>query len=152
MSLTLSAVLQVSLATAGVNAASYAEAHKVHAETGRPMVILVGAEWCPACVTMKERTLPRVAQRGLLRKVAFAQVNTDREERLAKRLMRGGTIPQLIMYRRTAAGWKRHMLVGAQNPEDIEAFINNGLALDEQEKDPVHATEVSYEEREERDE
>lgn len=146
-SLTVSAILQLSLATTGANAATYAEAHKVHSETGRPMVILVGAEWCPACVQMKERTLPRIAQRGLLRKVAFAQVNTDREERLAKRLMRGGTIPQLIMYRRTASGWKRHMLVGAQNPEEIEAFINNGLALDE--KEAVKATEVSYEERDE---
>ncbi|MGH7191923.1 MAG: thioredoxin family protein [Candidatus Saccharimonadales bacterium] len=146
-SLTISAVLQLSMATAGANAATYTEAHKVHAETGRPMVILVGAEWCPACVRMKEHALPRVAKRGLLRKVAFAQVNTDREERLAKRLMRGGTIPQLIMYRRTATGWKRHMLVGAQNPDDIEAFINNGLALDE--KEQVKATEVSYEPRDE---
>lgn len=141
VSMTVSAVLQVSLLTTGAN--TYADAHRVHAETGRPMVVLVGAEWCPACVQMKKSVLPRVARGGLLRRVAFAQINTDRDERLAKQIMRGGTIPQLVMYRRTADGWRRHMLVGAQSPEDVESFINRGLALDEAES--VQASQVSYE-------
>ena len=140
VSMTVSAVLQVSLLTTGAN--TYADAHRVHSETGRPMVVLVGAEWCPACVQMKKSVLPRVA-RGLLRRVAFAQINTDRDERLAKQIMHGGSIPQLVMYRRTADGWRRHMLVGAQGPEDVESFINRGLALDEAEG--VKASKVSFE-------
>ena len=143
MSFTLSAVMQVSLLSTGAN--NYAEAHKVHYDTGRPMVLLVGAEWCPACVQMKNNVLPRVARRGLLNKVAFAHVNTDRDSRIAKSVMKGGSIPQLIMYRKTPNGWKRHMLVGAQSPESIEAFINNGLALDEAEA--VQTSNVSYESR-----
>ncbi|HXT58887.1 MAG TPA: thioredoxin family protein [Pirellulales bacterium] len=127
-SLALSAVLQISLLSTGAN--NYADAHKVHSETGRPMVILVGAEWCPACVQMKNSVLPQVARRGLLKKVAFATVNADRQSGLAKQLMRGGSIPQLIMYRRTADGWKRHLLVGKQSPEQIEAFINRGLVAE----------------------
>lgn len=125
MSLTLSAMLHVSLLSTGMN--SYAEAHKVHNDTGRPMVILVGAEWCPACVQMKNSVLPQVARRGLLKKVAFATVNTDHQGSLAKKLMQGGSIPQLIMYRKTKSGWSRKLLVGKQSPEQIEAFINQGL-------------------------
>lgn len=128
MSLTLSAVLQVSVLSTGAN--TYAEAHKVHHETGRPMVILVGAEWCPACVQMKNSVIPQVARRGLLKKVAFATVNADHQNSLAQKLMQGSSIPQLIMYRKTNNGWKRHLLVGKQSPEQIEAFINKGLVLE----------------------
>lgn len=128
MSVTISAMLQVSLLTTGAN--TYADAHRQHVDTGRPMVLLVGAEWCPACVQMKNNIMPRVARRGGLEKVAYAQVNTDRDGRVAKAVMNGGTIPQLIMFRKTPTGWKRHMLVGAHSPEKIEAFIQRGLDLD----------------------
>ncbi|HVA51791.1 MAG TPA: thioredoxin family protein [Pirellulales bacterium] len=140
MSVTLSAVLQVSLLATGAN--EYAAAHRVHQDTGRPMVLLVGAEWCPACAQMKNSVLPRVARRGLLRKVAFAHVNTDRDSRVARSVMQGGTIPQLIMYRKTNNGWRKHMLVGVQSPEAIETFINSGLELDKAEG--VQASNVSY--------
>lgn len=140
MSVTFSAMVQLSLLATGTN--DYADAHRVHQDTGRPMVLLVGAEWCPACVQMKNSVLPRVARRGLLRKVAFAHVNADRDNRVAQSVMQGGTIPQLIMYRKTASGWRKHMLVGAQSPEAIEAFINNGLELDKTEG--VQAQNVSY--------
>ena len=146
MHFAFSAMIQISLLSTG--ASEYAEAHKAHSATGRPMVLLVGAEWCPGCVQMKNSVLPRVARRGLLRKVAFAHVNTDRDSRIAKSVMQGGTIPQLIMYRKTPSGWKKHMLVGVQSPEQIEAFINKGLDLDNAER--VQASNVSYESRQEK--
>jgi thioredoxin-like negative regulator of GroEL len=146
-SFAISAIMQVSLLVTGAN--EYAEAHKLHSDTGQPMVLLVGAEWCPGCVQMKNNVLPRVARRGLLRRVAFAHVNTDHDSRVARSVMQGGTIPQLIMYRKTATGWKRHMLVGAQSPERVEAFINNGLELDKAER--VQASKVSYESKQEKD-
>lgn len=149
MSVAFSAMLQVSLLTTGAN--TYADAHRQHVDSGRPMVLLVGAEWCPACVQMKNSVMPRVARRGSLEKVAYAQVNTDRDGRVAKAVMNGGTIPQLIMYRKTPAGWKRHMLVGAHTPEKIEAFIQRGLDLDK--ADALAAakskqTNVSYQKHE----
>jgi thiol-disulfide isomerase/thioredoxin len=124
-SLTLSAVLQLSLLSTGAD--TYAEAHKKNAETGRPIMVLVGADWCPGCRTMKESVMPSVAKQGLLKKVAYAQVNTDKEAELAKKLMSGGSIPQLIMYRKTQDGWKRYSLIGAQSAAKIEAFIKQGL-------------------------
>lgn len=143
MSLTLSAMLHVSLLSTGMN--TYAEAHKVHSETGRPMVILVGAEWCPACVQMKNSVIPQVARRGLLKKVAFATVNTDQQSSLARKLMKGGSIPQLIMYRKTRTGWNRRLLVGKQSPKQIESFINQGLEanrVESQLAEPVANTAV----------
>lgn len=124
MSLSLCTVLQLSMMTAGAN--TYAEAHKATAETGRPLVVLVGADWCPACERMKNSSIPQV-EKGLLSKVSFATINTDRESKLARKLMSGGPIPQLIMYRKTAQGWRRHSLVGAQSPRAIESFLKQGL-------------------------
>jgi thiol-disulfide isomerase/thioredoxin len=124
-SLTLSTVLQLSLLSSGAD--TYAQAHKINAETGRPIVVLIGAEWCPGCRTMKDSVMPKLAKQGLLKKVAYAQVNTDKEGKLAKNMMRGNSIPQLVMYRKTEGGWKRYALVGAQSAANIEAFIKAGL-------------------------
>ena len=124
-SLTLSTVLQLSLLSTGAD--TYAQAHKINAETGRPIVVLIGAEWCPGCRTMKDSVMPKLAKKGLLKKVAYAQVNTDKEGKLARNMMRGNSIPQLVMYRKTEEGWKRSSLVGAQSADDIEAFIQAGL-------------------------
>lgn len=125
ISLALATVLQASVASAG--AASYAEAYQAMNQTGRPIVILVGAEWCPGCQVMKSTTMPQVQRQGGLDGVAFAQVNTDREGALAQQLMGGGSIPQLIMYHQTPAGWSRRALVGAQSPAAVQQFINQGL-------------------------
>ena len=36
-----------------------------NAETnGTPLVVIVGADWCPACVRMKNNTLPQVENLG----------------------------------------------------------------------------------------
>lgn len=118
------AVLQVSIA-AGLT--PYSQAHQAMRETGRPMVVLVGAEWCPGCRTMKSRVLPEVARRGGLKHVVYTHVNYDKQRNLARRMLKGSTIPQLIMYYQTADGWKNIRIVGAKNADDVERFIHYGL-------------------------
>ena len=125
MSLTAVALLHVTLIAGAKH--DYATAHRLHAETGRPLVILLGTDWCPGCRVMKQSSIPKVERRGGLSKVAFAIVNTDRERSLANTLMKGGSIPQLVMYKRTPKGWRLFRLIGAQSPEQIESFIGKGL-------------------------
>lgn len=136
--LTLAALLHASVLATGANNhfVSYAEAHKVNAETGRPLVVLIGADWCPACRQMKS-AVPQLAQKGVLQKVAFTVLNTDHDGVIAQKMMTGGSIPQLVMYNKTAAGWKRSSLTGSQSPAAIEAFINAGVAA--QAKAPANA-------------
>lgn len=131
-SLGFAAVLQVTLALTGTD--GYAEAHQMVTETGRPMLVVVGADWCPACQTLEKTVLPQVRQRGLLRRVAFAVVNLDHDQELGQQLTAGGPIPQMLMYRKTANGWKLRRMVGNQTVEAVESFINEGLALDEDAK------------------
>ncbi len=122
--LTLNILLSVAALSAGTQ--DYAAAFKQTEETGKPLVVLVGADWCPGCRTMKNSTLPQVERKGLLSKVAFAHVNTDRDGSLAGKLMKGGSIPQLVMFQKKADGsWSRKQLTGAQSPSSVEAFLNS---------------------------
>jgi thioredoxin-like negative regulator of GroEL len=120
--------LQVSLLTTGGQ--SYAEAHRLQAETGRPLVVLIGADWCPACQTMKNSVIPQAQRQGVLEGVAFAQVNTDQEPELSKKLMQGGMIPQLVVFHKSAKGWQRKQLVGAQSITAIQGAIHQLQAAD----------------------
>lgn len=131
-SLSFAAILQVSLALTGTD--GYAEAHQAVTQTGRPMVVVVGADWCPACQVLEKTVIPQVRQRGLLRRVAFAIVNLDHDQELGQELTAGGPIPQMLMYRKTTGGWKVRRIIGGQSVEAVESFINEGLALDDEAK------------------
>lgn len=123
-SMTLATILQLPfLATPE----TYAEAHQQTVETGRPLVVMVGADWCPACHQMERDVIPVVRQRGLLRRVAFALVNLDRDRDVGQKLTGGGPIPQLIVFRKTPEGWHRTELIGAQSIEKVEQLIQNEL-------------------------
>ncbi len=96
---------------------TYAAAYQDTQDSGKPLVVLVGASWCPACQSMKTSTMPAVAAQGGLSKVAFAYVNVDAQHDLAGQLMEGGMIPQLIMYEKTADGWKLNRLIVPKVPK-----------------------------------
>jgi thioredoxin-like negative regulator of GroEL len=94
----------------------------------RPLVVLVGADWCPGCRTMKQHVLPALARRGALGGVSVATVDADANQAVAHQLMRGTSIPQLIVFSRTASGWKREQLTGAANEASVEALISRAIA------------------------
>jgi len=132
-------VMQAALLLTGAGATpaaaeTYAAARRATVETGKPMVIMVSTDWCPPCQVMKKKILPRVREHGLLRKVAFAMVNPDRDSELANQITGGGPIPQLVMFRKTPKGWVRKKLIGGQSVETVEEFINDGLAMNRAEK------------------
>ncbi len=130
-SLTLSIAMQVALLGANPSVdTSYAKAHEATTKTGQPMVILVGAKWCPACVQMKDAVVPQLKKRGSLTEVSFAEVDIDREQKLGKQLTKGGPIPQLLMYRKTKLGWRLRRIIGGRSVEKVESFIADGVALD----------------------
>ena len=121
--LTLSLLLQVSAVSGVGSDGHYAKAYETMVSTGQPLVVLVVAEWCPACQQMKNSVIPQVKRQGGLDKVAFAYVNTDADHSLAGKLMQGGSIPQLIMYSKTADGWKREQLTGVHGADETRHFI-----------------------------
>jgi len=114
----------------GADGETYADAHRVATQSGKPMVVMVTADWCPHCQVMKQTVIPQIRRKGLFKRIAFATVDSDREQQLARDLTGGGLIPQLVMYRQTPQGWVRYVLVGGQSVESVENFISQGLASD----------------------
>lgn len=109
------------------SAQPYPEAYKKTEETGRPLLVLVGADWCPACQTMKQRTLAKMEKQGKLKQVSFSVINTDHEPAVSRQVMRGSSIPQLVLFEKTADGWKRSQITGAASEGDIETFISRAV-------------------------
>jgi len=137
-SLMFAALLRASIMVTAADPApateDYTTAHHVTMETGKPLVVMVSTDWCVPCQQMKKTVIPQVRQRGLLRRVAFAIVNPDRDQELAQKITGGGPVPQLVMFRKTPLGWRRKILVGGQSVENVEKFINDGIAADEADK------------------
>ena len=126
-SLTVATLLQASILAASPE--TYAVAHQETVKTGKPLVVMISTDWCAPCRQMKRDVIPKIRKDSVFSKVTFANVNPDKEGRLAKKLTGGSsTIPQIIMYRETEDGWKRRRLVGFQSVATVKKFLASGIA------------------------
>jgi len=124
----LTAAIALQCAVWGANPVSYNAALQDAQKQQRPLLVLVGASWCPGCQTMKTRVLPSLAKRGALRVVSLAIVDTDAEVETAKQLMRGGSIPQLIVFSRLPDGhWHREQLTGEASEAEVQSLIGRAI-------------------------
>lgn len=110
---------------------------------GRPLVVLIGAPWCPGCRTMKNSTIPRMTKAGKLDKVIYTEVDSDQQPRLADKLMRGNTIPQLIVFYKDESGWRRQQLTGAHSDSAVESLVKKALAAQDEAKKAEAPASVS---------
>jgi thioredoxin-like negative regulator of GroEL len=118
--------------------ASYQVALKQAQQQQQPLLVLIGTNWCPGCQTMKTRVLPSLVQRGELRGVSFAHVDADKEVETAKQLMRGGTIPQLIVFSRKSDGqWHREQITGATSEAEVQSLIARALKAQQADGGPT---------------
>ncbi len=122
----LSALMQMTLLANG-GSVSYADAYAASAETGKPMLVLIGADWCPHCVVMKNRVMPQLQRQGALGEINYVTINSDQQPALARQMMQGSSIPQVVLYYRTADGWKRHRNVGAMSAGNVTQLIQQAV-------------------------
>jgi len=131
LGLTVAVVLQI--AAVGETRMDYPTAYQEAEKTGKPLVVLVGTEWCPACVTMKRSIMPKLLRTGRLRNVVYTEVDADMQPRIAHGIMSGGGYPQLAIFRKTGQGWKRKIIVGAQSEGTIETLVQRAVKAQETE-------------------
>lgn len=141
LGITMAILLQVS--AVGDTTADYNSAFKDASETGKPMLVLVGTDWCPACVTMKQSIIPRLQRAGRLSGVVYTEVDADVQPRIAQRIMSGGGYPQLALYRKTKDGWRRQILVGVQSESTIQTLVDRAVAAQESEADKLEVLPIS---------
>ena len=108
----------------------YAAAYRTAQAEGKPLMVVVGADWCPACVNLKATTLTSLAATGQLEDVSVAVVDQDSEPELAAQLKQGQTIPQIIVFSQTDQGsWKRMQLTGYQSQGPVRSMIDSARRL-----------------------
>jgi thioredoxin-like negative regulator of GroEL len=118
---TLAITLHAALIAGGQN---YNDAYRDAEQSGKPLLVVLGTDWCPACRSMRYATAARMEREGKLRDVAFAYVDADRESDLARYMMRGGAVPQVVVYQKTATGWFKGHLIGAQSERSLLELID----------------------------
>ena len=102
----------------------YGQAYRATLENGQPLVVYIGADWCPACRTLKA-TLRTIDLDGF----NYGYVDSDadkrlpREKRLVPRLTNKRLIPQLIGFKKCREGWVKMELEGMRTKAEIEAFL-----------------------------
>lgn len=127
--------LLLAVALCSVTSASlkmnYADAYKESVAQDKPLMVVVGAPWCPACNVLKQSTLEPMAQTGELDGVSVAILDRDSNPDLVKQLTKGEQmLPQIIMYTRTDSGqWKRRQLKGYQPKQPIRNMIRTAVTL-----------------------
>lgn len=102
---------------------SYEAAYRKAQEEKKPLVVLVGAEWCPACKTMKIDTIESMKKAGELQEVVYTQLDKDAHPELADQVMQGKTLPQIVVFSESENGWKRFSLTGLQTPRRVKELI-----------------------------
>ena len=119
--ITLVVLLEASKLTHGWQ--DYDAAYREMERTGRPMVVLVTAEWCGPCQQLKSNVLPDPRIKNLLRDYTCTMVDLDRESRLAQKLGGSQGVPFLVVYVPDGDGWKRRTVRGYQSVDALAQFL-----------------------------
>ena len=119
-----SAAIAVLFTTVVFQPQTFDEAAKKAEANQRTLVVVVGATWCPACQVLKNQVLPEVARRGGLDNVEYAYVDYDEQTDLARQLMQGSQIPQVIRFSTDGERWTSDRRQGRQSVESLLKFLN----------------------------
>jgi thiol:disulfide interchange protein len=92
-------------------------------EQKKPLVVLVGADWCAACKSMKADTIHSMKNEGAFKEVVFTQVDKDAQPEIAQQVMQGNTLPQIVVFCESDQGWKRFSLTGMQSERRVKELL-----------------------------
>lgn len=98
-------------------------------EEKKPLVVLVGADWCAACKTMKADTIQSMKKEGAFKEVVFTQVDKDSQPEIADQVMQGNTLPQIVVYCESEQGWKRFSLTGMQSERRVKELLRKAAEV-----------------------
>jgi thioredoxin-like negative regulator of GroEL len=101
----------------------YEDAFAQAQKENKPLLILVGAPWCASCQIMKRDTIEPMKETGELENVVVTLVNKDERPELAEQLMKGETLPQVVVFSKHPDGWKRFSLTGMQSRTRMAELI-----------------------------
>ncbi len=73
---------------------------------------------------MKKETIEPMKGSGNWMMLWWLSIDKDAKPELAEQLMRGSTLPQVVMFKQEADGWKRYSLTGMQSQSRIRELLS----------------------------
>jgi hypothetical protein len=65
---------------------------------------------------------------GGLKDIVYTEVDAEAKPELTRQLLRGDTLPQLVLYTPVGKLWRRTHIAGAQSPSEVQAFLKKEIA------------------------
>ncbi len=121
--------LLVAVAGEGNKPLDYEDAFAKAQKEKKPLLVLVGARWCASCQIMKRETIEPMKESGELKNVVLTVVDKDARPELAEQLMKGETLPQVVVFSRRAGGWKRFSLTGMQSRGRMAELLGRAVGV-----------------------
>lgn len=115
--------LMVAVTGANDKPLNYEEAFTKAQKENKPLLIIVGARWCASCQIMKRETIKPMNDAGELKKVVVTFVDKDERPELAGQLMKGETLPQIVVFKKQDDTWKRFSLTGMQSKNRMTELL-----------------------------
>jgi thiol:disulfide interchange protein len=116
------------LSSSQIQPPSYEAAYQQAQEEHKPLLIVVGADWCAACKTLKAQTIEPMQHSGKLQNVVVTVVDKDSRPDLAQKLMEGTALPQLVVFAQGSEGWKKFSVTGIQSERRVEELLRQAAA------------------------
>lgn len=108
---------------------SYEVAYQQAQRERKPLVVLVGADWCQACKTMKTETITPMKNSGQLKEVVYTQIDKDKHPEIASQIMQGNTLPQIVVFCESDKGWKKFSLTGMQSERRVKELLSRAIEV-----------------------
>ena len=77
---------------------------------------------------MKRDTIEPMKESGDLKEVVVVLIDKDERPELAEQLMRGETLPQVVVFSQESGNWKRFSLTGMQSKSRIGELLQRASA------------------------
>jgi len=124
-----------SMAYAGNTELKYADALEKAQKEKKPLVVLIGAKWCPGCVAMKRETIEPMKKDDSFKEVVFVAVDVDDEPDLVQELYivdektktRIRNIPQIMIFSMKKEDEKKYGLIGKQSKNRVLELLKKLL-------------------------
>lgn len=106
---------------------SYEAAFAKASKENKPLMVVVGARWCASCQILKKETIKPMQDAKKLDKVVLTYVDKDDRPELAEKLMKGETLPQIVVYTKKEGSWKRFSLTGLQSKKRMTELVARAM-------------------------
>jgi len=113
----------------------YSEAYKLFHKERKPLVVVIGADWCHGCVLMKKDTIIPMHNSGEFKDCILTTVDVDKDSKLVEQLLAvdGKTkqtirvYPQIVVFAYKQDECKKFNLVGRHFRSKVVEFIKKSL-------------------------